>query len=88
MNHFVLGPGAQQWTRQTYSYVTELIVLWGYKHDPGDNRHVMNAVGGKAGYQTHTPHGHLANQGSRCPCQRAQPGPKAHCFAWTVDLFR
>jgi hypothetical protein len=36
MNRFVLGPGAQQWTRQTHPYVTELIVVWGYKQDPGD----------------------------------------------------
>lgn len=50
MNHLVLSPGAQQWTRQTHSDITKLIVLWGYKQDPGDYKQVIDAVGGKAGF--------------------------------------
>lgn len=45
MNHLVLSLGAQQWTRQTHSDITKLIV-----QDPGDYKQVIDAVGGKAGY--------------------------------------
>lgn len=53
MYHFVQSLGAQQRTRQTHPYITKFGVLWGYKQDPGDYRHVrlmISAIGGKEGY--------------------------------------
>lgn len=81
MNHFVLSLGAQQWTKQTQPYVTELIVLGGgCKQDPGDYRHMINVVGG-TGRLLDTHFSRASSQpGLRCPCQEALLFTKVHCF--------